>query len=53
MSLFIKIRKALNKLHNKEGGLSFGDVVAMIFVYSIIILNLMQTLVTQVNFFWV
>jgi len=53
MSLFIRIRKALNKLHNKEGGLSFRDVVAMIFVYLIIILNLMQTLVTQVNFFWV
>ena len=29
------------------------DVVAMIFVYLIIVLNLMQTLVAQVNFFWV
>ena len=42
MSLFIRIRKALNKLHNKKrGGLSLRDVVAMIFVYLIIMLNLM------------
>ena len=53
MKLFIRIRKALNKFHNKDGGLSFGDVVAMIFVYLIIILNMMQTLVSQLNFFWV
>lgn len=53
MSLFIRIRRALNKLHKKERGLSFRDVVAIIFVYLIIILNMMQTLVTQVNFFWV
>lgn len=52
MSLFIRIRKALSKLHNRVGGLSFRDVVAMIFVYSIIILNLMQAFFGQMNFFW-
>jgi len=45
MSLFITIRKALNRLHSKVGGLSFRDVVAMIFVYLIIILNLIQAFV--------
>ena len=55
ITLYIKVKKVLNKVHQPEsnGKLDAGDIIAIAFVYLILVLNVLQTIIVQINFFWI